>query len=139
MAVQTSVWHAAIETQMRTSTHPPTHPPTRLQGNCGRVMVVLITDGRANISLARSNGVPDALKPDALKPSFEELKVRCHFDFVHGLRSKFYILLLSSAQSDALKPDAHKPSYEELKVRHFNLCMQCSNCVKVSAISHLMP
>eukprot|EP00967_Tisochrysis_lutea_P083267 scaffold115639_cov20-Tisochrysis_lutea.AAC.1 len=45
-------------------------------GDTGRVMVVLITDGRANISLARSNEDPDALKPDAPKPTQEQLKVR---------------------------------------------------------------
>ena len=32
-------------------------------------MVVLITDGRANISLAKSNEDPDALAPDAPKPT----------------------------------------------------------------------
>lgn len=37
-------------------------------------MVVLITDGRANISLARSNEDPDAIGPDAKKPTGEELK-----------------------------------------------------------------
>ena len=38
-------------------------------GDIGRCMVVLITDGRANISLAKSNEEPEALAPDAPKPS----------------------------------------------------------------------
>lgn len=31
-------------------------------GDVGRIMVVLITDGRANVSLAKSNDEPDAPK-----------------------------------------------------------------------------
>lgn len=38
----------------------------RSQGDVGRIMVVLLTDGRANISLARSNDDPDAMET---KPS----------------------------------------------------------------------
>ena len=37
-------------------------------------MVVCITDGRANVSLAKSLREPDAIKEDAPKPSSEELK-----------------------------------------------------------------
>ena len=40
-----------------------------MQGDCGRVMVVLLTDGRANVSLAKSNDDPDAIGPDAVKPT----------------------------------------------------------------------
>ena len=43
-------------------------------GDVGRVMCVLITDGRANISLARSNEDPEALGPEAPKPSQDQLK-----------------------------------------------------------------
>lgn len=43
-------------------------------GDCGRVMVVLLSDGRANISLARSNGDPAAFEPDAKKPPQEQIK-----------------------------------------------------------------
>ena len=43
-------------------------------GDVGRVMVVLLTDGRANVSLAKSNDDPDALMPDAPKPTQEELR-----------------------------------------------------------------
>ena len=32
-------------------------------------MMVLLTDGRANVSLAKSNDDPDAIGPDAVKPT----------------------------------------------------------------------
>ncbi len=38
-------------------------------GDCGRIMIVLLTDGRANVSLAKSNEDPDALAEGAPKPS----------------------------------------------------------------------
>jgi hypothetical protein len=63
-------------------THTPTHikpaTPTQAQmsGDVGRVMMVLITDGRANVSLAKSNEDPAAMEPDAPKPTVEQLKVR---------------------------------------------------------------
>lgn len=43
-------------------------------GDVGRVMVVLITDGRANVTLAKSNDDPEALMPDAPKPTQETLR-----------------------------------------------------------------
>jgi magnesium chelatase subunit D len=42
-------------------------------GDTGRVMVVLITDGRANVSLDRSNDVPEALEEGAPKSTKEQL------------------------------------------------------------------
>jgi magnesium chelatase subunit D len=42
-------------------------------GDTGRVMVVLITDGRANVSLDRSNDVPEALEEGAPKATKEQL------------------------------------------------------------------
>lgn len=45
----------------------------RDSGDTGRVMVVCITDGRANVGLDRSNEVPEALGPDAVKLTKDEL------------------------------------------------------------------
>ncbi|KAL3159157.1 hypothetical protein ABBQ32_011145 [Trebouxia sp. C0010 RCD-2024] len=46
----------------------------KAQGDTGRVMVVLLTDGRANVSLAKSNEDPEALAEGAPKPSKTELQ-----------------------------------------------------------------
>ena len=52
----------------------------RGQGDVGRIMVVLLTDGRANVSLAKSNADPEAMKEGAPRPSTDDLKeeVRSH-------------------------------------------------------------
>ena len=43
-------------------------------GDVGRVMVVCLTDGRANISINKSLEDPDYMGPDAIKPSADELQ-----------------------------------------------------------------
>lgn len=43
-------------------------------GDVGRIMIVAITDGRANVSLKKSNGDEEANKPDAPRPTQKELK-----------------------------------------------------------------
>eukprot|EP00850_Spirogloea_muscicola_P007628 SM000039S14458 [mRNA] locus=s39:261428:266990:- [translate_table: standard] len=43
-------------------------------GDVGRIMIVAITDGRANVSLKKSVGDPDANAPDAPKPTQAQLK-----------------------------------------------------------------
>ena len=43
-------------------------------GDVGRVMVVCLTDGRANISIKKSTGDPDYVGPDAIKPTNDELE-----------------------------------------------------------------
>lgn len=37
-------------------------------------MIVLLTDGRANVSLAKSNEDPEAMAPNAPRPSQDQLK-----------------------------------------------------------------
>lgn len=44
-------------------------------GDVGRIMIVAITDGRANITLKRSTD-PEGIAPDAPRPSSQELKVK---------------------------------------------------------------
>ena len=48
----------------------------RSQGDVGRIMVVLLTDGRANISLGRSNDDPDAL---TVKPTQARLQLAADY------------------------------------------------------------
>ena len=43
-------------------------------GDVGRVMVVCLTDGRANISIKKSNGEPEYIGPEAIKPTADELQ-----------------------------------------------------------------
>lgn len=43
-------------------------------GDVGRVMVVCLTDGRANISINKSNGEPEYIGPEAIKPTAEDLQ-----------------------------------------------------------------
>ena len=54
-------------------------------GDVGRVMVVCLTDGRANISLKKSLGEPEYIGPDAIKPTAEELE-----EEVNDMAAKVY-------------------------------------------------
>ena len=54
-------------------------------GDVGRVMVVCLTDGRANISLKKSLQDPEYIGPDAIKPKAEELE-----EEVNDMAAKVY-------------------------------------------------
>ena len=54
-------------------------------GDVGRVMVVCLTDGRANISLKKSLQDPEYIGPDAIKPTAEELE-----EEVNDMAAKVY-------------------------------------------------
>ncbi|KAH9790026.1 Magnesium-chelatase subunit chlD [Citrus sinensis] len=60
-------------------------------GDVGRIMIVAITDGRANISLKRSTD-PEATASDAPRPSSQELKVNNenHGDEILEVAGKIY-------------------------------------------------
>jgi hypothetical protein len=62
------VWRRMVP-RSQTEEVQPRPSSAGVQGDCGRVMVVLLTDGRANVSLAKSNRDPDALAEDAPKPT----------------------------------------------------------------------
>lgn len=77
-------------------------------------MVVLITDGRANIPLAKSNDDPEALAPDAPKPTqvrswrggvVHPLQGRC----LHPAALLSSIVLCTCAQpASGILPPAHR-------------------------------
>ena len=58
----------------------------KAQGDTGRVMVVLLTDGRANVSLAKSNEDPEALAEGAPKATKVGFACICNSCSVHGQR-----------------------------------------------------
>jgi magnesium chelatase subunit D len=64
----------------------------------GRVTVVLITDGRANVSLARSNEDPAAMEEDAPQPTQQELKAEV-LDMAKLLRAAGMQLLVVDTES----------------------------------------
>ncbi|KAK9817839.1 hypothetical protein WJX72_002918 [[Myrmecia] bisecta] len=68
------------------------------QGDCGRIMVVLLTDGRANVSLAKSNADPDAMAEGAPKPSQEQLREEV-LDMAKRLNASGFKLLVIDTEN----------------------------------------
>ena len=60
------VWRQAIRTALN----------AQQSGDCGRIMIVLLTDGRANVSLAKSNEDPEACAEGAPRPTQARLALR---------------------------------------------------------------
>ena len=58
----------------------------KASGDTGRVMVVLLTDGRANVSLAKSNEDPEALAEGA--PKLSKVRGPCVLSLVHCSANK---------------------------------------------------
>ena len=69
-------------------------------GDCGRIMVVLLTDGRANVSLGKSNEEPDAIAEGAPKPSQEQLKTEV-LDMAKRCGSSGFNLLVIDTENKA--------------------------------------
>lgn len=59
-------------------------------------MIVLITDGRANVSLAKSNEEPEAMAPDAPKKSSDELKDEVRDMSKRVLAAGFQLLVIDT-------------------------------------------
>ena len=69
-------------------------------GDCGRIMIVLLTDGRANVSLAKSNEEPDAIAEGAPKPTQELLKTEV-LDMAKRCGSSGFNLLVIDTENKA--------------------------------------
>lgn len=91
----------------------------RSQGDVGRIMVVLLTDGRANISLGRSNDDPDAMtvKPTQVSTSAQvmfliifscETRARTFFQFPISL---FHVAGICITVARVVSPAIILPSW----------------------------
>ena len=72
------------------------HCAVQKSGDTGRVMVVCITDGRANVGLAKSNEDPEALAEGAPKPSKDELNQEVIDMATHCRAAGFSLLVIDT-------------------------------------------
>lgn len=80
-------------------------------GDCGRIMIVLLTDGRANVSLAKSNEEPEAIAEGAPKPSQEQLKTEV-LDMAKRVAASGFNLLVIDTENQVRQ---QHPSMQAIK------------------------
>ena len=85
-------------------------------GDCGRIMIVLLTDGRANVSLAKSNEEPDAIAEGAPKPSQELLKTEV-LDMAKRCGSSGFNLLVIDTENKV------RPAVLFMRLWHWHACV----------------
>ncbi len=79
-------------------------------GDCGRIMIVLLTDGRANVSLGKSNEDPEAIAEGAPKPTQDQLKteVSCSLHLCHKIESTGQTSSVCKRQKEGRLPQHDK-------------------------------
>lgn len=87
-------------------------------GDCGRIMIVLLTDGRANVSLGKSNEDPDAMAEGAPKPTQELLKTEV-LDMAKRCGSGgFNLLVIDTENKVRLLTHSHNTTRPDMHVHY---------------------
>ncbi|CAL5229352.1 g12662 [Coccomyxa viridis] len=89
-------------------------------GDCGRIMIVLLTDGRANVSLAKSNEEPDAIAEGAPKPTQELLKTEV-LDMAKRCGSSGFNLLVIDTENKFVSTGFAKEIAEAAQGKYYYL------------------